>query len=55
MSKLLPELDDQPKNDYWAPEVAEIAATEEEIAAGNLAKLAARKEAGKIHGSGDLR
>ena len=35
MSKLLPELDDQPKNDYWAPEVAEIAATEEEIAAGN--------------------
>ena len=27
----------------------------EEIAAGNLAKLAARKLAGKIHGSGDLR
>ena len=27
----------------------------DEIATGNLAKLAARKEAGKIHGSGDLR
>lgn len=35
MGKLLPELDDQPKNDYWAPEVAEIEATEEEIETGN--------------------
>lgn len=31
----LPELDEPPKNDYWAPEVLDIDATEEEIAEGN--------------------
>ncbi len=31
----LPELDEPPKGDYWAPEVLELEATEEEIAEGN--------------------
>ena len=40
---------------YIATLSSELGLEMEEIAAGNLAKLAARKEAGKIHGSGDLR
>ena len=40
---------------YVATLSTELGLDLEEIAAGNLAKLAARKEAGKIHGSGDLR
>ena len=40
---------------YVATLATELGLELEEIAAGNLAKLAARKEAGKIHGSGDLR
>ena len=40
---------------YVATLATELGLGLEEIAAGNLAKLAARKEAGKIHGSGDLR
>ena len=35
MTQALPELDDQPKNDYWAPEVAELELTAEELEAGN--------------------
>lgn len=31
----LPELDEPPKSNYWAPEVLEIEATDEEIAEGN--------------------
>lgn len=31
----LPELDEPPKNDYWAPEVSEVEATPAEIAEGN--------------------
>lgn len=31
----LPVLDEPPKGAYWAPEVLEIEATEEEIAEGN--------------------
>lgn len=31
----LPVLDEPPKGDYWAPEVLELDATEEEIAEGN--------------------
>ena len=40
---------------YVATLSMELGLDLETIAAGNLAKLAARKEAGKIHGSGDLR
>ena len=40
---------------YVAALAAELGLDLAEIAGGNLAKLAARKEAGKIHGSGDLR
>ena len=40
---------------YIATLSTELGLDLEAIAAGNLAKLAARKEAGKIHGSGDLR
>ena len=40
---------------YLATLSTELGLDLEAIAAGNLAKLAARKEAGKIHGSGDLR
>lgn len=35
MAELLPELDDQPKNGYWAPELLELVLTPEEMAAGN--------------------
>lgn len=31
----LPIRDEEPKNGYWAPEVLELEATEEEIAEGN--------------------
>ena len=40
---------------YVATLSTELGLDLEEVAAGNLAKLAARKQAGKIHGSGDLR
>ena len=40
---------------YVATLSTELGLDLDEIAAGNLAKLAARKEAGRIHGSGDLR
>ena len=40
---------------YVATLATELGLDLGEIAAGNLAKLAARKQAGKIHGSGDLR
>jgi len=40
---------------YIATLSSELGLDMEEVAAGNLAKLAARKNAGKIHGSGDLR
>lgn len=40
---------------YIATLATELGLDLDEIASGNLAKLAARKEAGKIHGSGDLR
>ena len=40
---------------YISTLATELGLDLDEIAAGNLAKLAARKEAGKIHGSGDLR
>ncbi len=40
---------------YVATLATELGLDLDEIAAGNLAKLAARKEAGRIHGSGDLR
>lgn len=40
---------------YVAALSSELGLELAEIAAGNLAKLAARKQAGKIHGSGDLR
>lgn len=40
---------------YIAALSTELNLSMEEIAAGNLAKLAARKAEGKIHGSGDLR
>lgn len=32
----LPELDEDPKNDYWAPEVTELELTEEERRAGEI-------------------
>lgn len=32
---VLPELDEDPKDNYWAPEVSEFDATDEEIAEGN--------------------
>lgn len=35
MSVLLPEMDDQPKGGYWAPELSELELSPEEIAAGN--------------------
>ena len=35
MVKILPELDDQPKSGVYAPELAELDATPEEIEAGN--------------------
>ena len=40
---------------YISTLATELGLDLDEIASGNLAKLAARKEAGKIHGSGDLR
>jgi NTP pyrophosphatase (non-canonical NTP hydrolase) len=40
---------------YIATLSSELGLDMEEVAAGNLAKLAARKDAGKLHGSGDLR
>ena len=40
---------------YIATLSTELGLDLEAVAAHNLAKLAARKEAGKIHGSGDLR
>lgn len=40
---------------YVATLATELGLDLEEIARDNLAKLAARKQAGKIHGSGDLR
>lgn len=40
---------------YLATLSTELGLDLEAVAAGNLAKLAARKEANKIHGSGDLR
>ena len=40
---------------YISTLATELGLDLDEIATGNLAKLAARKEAGKIHGSGDLR
>ena len=40
---------------YVATLATELGLDLGEIASGNLAKLAARKQAGKIHGSGDLR
>ena len=40
---------------YVATLATELGLDLGEIAEGNLAKLAARKQAGKIHGSGDLR
>lgn len=40
---------------YIATLATELGLDLEEIAGHNLEKLAARKEAGKIHGSGDLR
>ena len=40
---------------YVSTLATELGLDLDEIAAGNLAKLAARKQAGKIHGSGDLR
>lgn len=36
MSVLLPEMDDQPKGGYYAPELSELELTPEEIAQGNL-------------------
>lgn len=40
---------------YVATLASELGLSMDEIAAGNLAKLAARKTAGTLHGSGDLR
>jgi len=40
---------------YIATLASELGLDMGEIAEGNLEKLAARKEAGKLHGSGDLR
>ena len=40
---------------YIATLATELGLDLDEIATGNLAKLAARKQAGKIHGSWDLR
>lgn len=40
---------------YISALATELGLDLDEIATGNLAKLAARKESGKIHGSGDLR
>ena len=40
---------------YVATLATELGLDLGEIAEGNLVKLAARKQAGKIHGSGDLR
>lgn len=41
----LPELDEPPKNNYWAPEVLDIEATDEEIAEGNRLGDETRKRA----------
>ena len=40
---------------YVSTLATELGLDLDEIAAGNLAKLAARKQSGKLHGSGDLR
>jgi NTP pyrophosphatase (non-canonical NTP hydrolase) len=40
---------------YVATLCSELGLSMDEVAAGNLAKLAARKESGKLHGDGDLR
>lgn len=40
---------------YVATLCSELKLSMAEVAAGNLAKLAARKESGKLHGDGDLR
>lgn len=40
---------------YVATMSTELGLNLDDIAAGNLAKLAARKNAGTLHGSGDLR
>ncbi|MCZ7591648.1 MAG: nucleoside triphosphate pyrophosphohydrolase family protein [Kiritimatiellae bacterium] len=40
---------------YVATMCSELNLSMEDVAAGNLKKLAARKDAGTIHGSGDLR
>jgi NTP pyrophosphatase (non-canonical NTP hydrolase) len=40
---------------YVATLASELGLSMDDIAAGNLAKLAARKSAGTLHGSGDLR
>lgn len=40
---------------YVATMCSELNLSMEDVAKGNLSKLAARKEAGTIHGSGDLR
>lgn len=33
---VLPELDDEPKNGYWAPEVSELELTDDEWAEGEV-------------------
>jgi len=40
---------------YVATMCSELGLSLDEVAAGNLAKLAARKQSGTLHGSGDLR
>ncbi len=40
---------------YVATLCSELGLKMEDVAAGNLAKLAARQESGKLHGDGDLR
>ena len=40
---------------YVSTLATELGLDLDEIAAGNLAKLVARKQSGKLHGSGDLR
>ena len=40
---------------YVATLASELGLSMDDIASGNLAKLAARKSAGTLHGSGDLR
>lgn len=40
---------------YVATLCSELKLSMSDVAAGNLAKLAARKDAGTLHGSGDLR